>query len=89
MKKQEQNVLRRIRKRAARGEKRVVVTIRNGLASSVWGFDEYLDHIALAKQVKPWRGNQAKTKTPDPFGAIDAAPPHPLTRASMYDMDLE
>jgi hypothetical protein len=71
--------------RAARGEKRVVVVLKNGRPTSVWGFEEYLERQELTKKVKPWKQRKAESQTPDPLGAVDAEPPGPLTRASMYE----
>lgn len=81
------SVQRRILARFARGERRVVVVGRNGEPSSVWGYEEYKQHEEMPKKVKPWEKRGADVSPPDPLGAVDAAPPQPLTRASMYDMD--
>jgi hypothetical protein len=53
----------------------------------VWGFDEYLARKELAKKVKPWEKRRVTVGLAQRLGAIDAAAPHPLTRASIYDMD--
>jgi hypothetical protein len=78
-------VARRILARAARGEKRVVVVLKNGRPSAVWGLQEYLDRQNLTRKVKPWEQRKAEKETPDPLGAIDAEPPKDLTRESMYE----
>jgi len=65
----------------------LVVIARNGEAARVWGFDEYLARKELAKKVKPWEKRRVTVGLAQRLGAIDAAAPHPLTRASIYDMD--
>ncbi|MCI0681879.1 MAG: hypothetical protein L0Y71_07220 [Gemmataceae bacterium] len=81
------SVARKILEHGAKGEKRVVVVLRNGRPSTVRNFDKYLAQMDLPKQVKPWEKRKGKPGLADSLGAIDAAPPQPLTRASMYDMD--
>ncbi|HEV3262585.1 MAG TPA: hypothetical protein VG013_37380 [Gemmataceae bacterium] len=76
-------VARRILERCARGERAVVVVIKNGKPSSVWGFNEYLQRKESAKKVKPWQHRKAKAAVPDPLGAVDAGVLAPLTRANM------
>jgi hypothetical protein len=78
-----QSVARRIMRRAASGEKTVVVTIRNGKPSQVFGFEEYLTIREVPKKVKPWEHRSAK-KSPDPLGAIAGKVLGPLTREDFY-----
>lgn len=73
-------VSRRILERAARGEKRVVVGIKDGKPSSVWGFDEYLARQEQTRAVGPWEGRKPRATATDPLGAIEGAPIGPLTR---------
>ena len=81
-------VARKILDRASRGAKRVVVVMNHGRPSTVWGFEEYLEHMKIPKKHKLTEKLQAKKGgLADRLGSIDAAPPRPLTRASMYDMD--
>ena len=79
------NVIQRILERAARGERRIVVVIKNGRPSSVWGFDEYLARQELTKTVKPWKNRQRESEALDPLSAIEGAPLGPLTRDHIYD----
>jgi hypothetical protein len=78
-------VSRRILERAARGEKTVVVVMRNGKPNSVWGFNEYIARQKLTKQVEPWKHKKPKVETPDPLGAIEGTPIRPVTRAEIYE----
>ena len=79
------SVSRQILARAARGEKNVVVVIKNGKPSSVWGFNEYVARKELTKTVKPWKNRKLKTDVPDPLGAVDGAPIGLLTRDQIYE----
>jgi hypothetical protein len=79
------DVARRIMKRAAEGEEAIVVTIRGGKPSRVFGYDEHRKMVELPHRVKPWEHRKGKPPTPDPLGAIDARPPRPLTRKSFYE----
>ena len=78
-------IQKRIMQRAARGEKQVVVVIKNGEPSSVWGFDEYLKRKQLTKTVAPWMKRRALSSVPDPLGALDGAPTTPITRDQIYE----
>ncbi len=92
MKRQRQNgasrfppkVARSILERGARGEKRLVVLLKNGLPSAVWGFEEYLERRTLPKKAKPPKKRRPHAEPPDPLGAVDGEPPKDLTRESMY-----
>ena len=79
-------VARRILERAAQGEQAVVVVMRNGLPSRVFGLDDYLKMRDLPKQVKPWEHRTSKSAPPDPLGATDIGVlVSPLTREQMYE----
>lgn len=78
-------ISRRILDRAARGEKKVVVVMRNGIPSSVWGFNEYLARQELTRQVEPWKHKMPKAETADPLGAIEGKPVGPVTREEIYE----
>ncbi len=80
-----QAVARRIRRRAAESNEPIVVTIRDGKPSRIFGYDQYTKMVALPRQVKPWEHRKDKKATPDPLGAIDAEPPLSLTRKSFYE----
>ena len=80
------SVARRILERAAQGEQAVVVVMRNGLPSRVFGLDDYLKMRDLPKQVKPWVHRTSKSAPPDPLGATDLGVlVSPLTREQMYE----
>lgn len=79
------SVSRKILERAARGERRIVVVIKRGRPSSVWGFDEYLARQKLTKTVEPWKNRKLKSDAPDPLGAIEGAPLGRLTRDQIYE----
>jgi len=76
---------KKILDRAARGERRLVVVMKDGKPSSVWGFDEYLARQELTKAVKPWKNRKAATSSLDPLGAVEGAPIGPLTRDEIYE----
>ena len=78
------SVRRRLLERGARGEKRVVVVYKDGVPSSVWGYDEYQERIELTKRVKPWEAKERAT-LPDPLGAVDGTVLAPLTRENIYE----
>src|SRR5438445_9135834 len=79
-------VARRILQRAAQGEPAVVVVMRNGLPSRVFGLEDYLRMRDLPKQVKPWEHRTSKSAPPDPLGATDLGVlVSPLTREQMYE----
>ena len=79
------NVAKRIMKRASKSNESIVVTIRGGKPSRVFGYDEHRKMVELPHRVKPWEHRKGKAATPDPLGAIDARPPRPLTRKSLYE----
>lgn len=78
-------VSRKILERAARGEQKVVVVIKKGKPSSVWGFDEYLKRKQLTKLVEPWKNRKVNSNVSDPLGAVDGEPIGPLTRDQIYE----
>jgi hypothetical protein len=41
--------------------------------------------VDLPNQVKPWEHRKQKKATPDPLGAVDAAPPTGLSRRELYE----
>jgi hypothetical protein len=76
-------VLRRMLRRAAQGEKAVVVTFKGGVASRVYGVEQYLHKRELTKRVvKPWTHRK---QTLDPLGAIDGAIHGSLSRSDIYE----
>lgn len=77
-------VKQRIMRRAANGERALVVVIKNGRPSRVFGFEEYLQRKALTRKVKPWESRK-RQKAPDPLGAIDSTVIAPITRETMYE----
>lgn len=79
------NVARRIMKRTAESDEPIVVTVRGGKPSRVFGFKEYKKMVALPGQVKPWEHRRERKNIPDPLGAIDAKPPGPLSREDIYE----
>jgi len=81
------DVARRIMKRAAEGHESIVVTIRDGKPSRVFGYEEHRKMVELPQRVKPWEHRKGKAAPPDPLGAVDARPPRSLTRKSMYEKE--
>lgn len=79
------SIARRIMKRAAESDEPIVVTMRGGKPSRVFGYNEHRKMVELPHRVKPWEHRKGKTAPPDPLGAIDARPPRPLTRKSFYE----
>jgi hypothetical protein len=79
------DVARRIMKRAAESDEAIVVTMRGGKPSRVFGYNEHRKMVELPHRVKPWEHRKGKTATLDPLGAIDARPPRPHTRKSLYE----
>jgi hypothetical protein len=79
-----QNVLRRILRRAADGEKAIVLTLRHGVPSRVFGVDEYLQRRQLPKQLKPWK-YRSRPAMPDPLGAADGTVLGSLSRSEIYE----
>jgi hypothetical protein len=78
-------VAKRIANRIARNNEAVVVTSRGGRPGRVYGFEEYRKMVDLPNQVKPWEHRKQKKATPDPLGAVDAAPPTGLSRRELYE----
>ena len=79
------NVAKRIMKRTAESDEPIVITVRQGKPSRVFGFNEYKKMVALPGQVKPWEHRREKKKTPDPLGAVDAKPPGRVSREDIYE----
>ena len=80
-----ERVRKKLMQRGARGARRVVVVYnRQGIPTSVWGFNEYLERQNLTKEVQPWK-NRLKANVLDPLGAIEGAPLSPLTRDQIYE----
>lgn len=77
-------VSRRIMKRAAQGEEAVVVVLRDGRPTRVFGIAQYLKMMDLPPKVKPWQHRTVRG-SPDPLGAIDAGVVAPLTRERLYE----
>jgi len=81
-----EGVRKKLMQRGARGARRVVVVYnKQGIPSSVWGFNEYLERQNLTKDVQPWKNRKLKSDVLDPLGAIDGAPLSPLTRDQIYE----
>ena len=79
-----QRVAKRIRERAARGERAVVVIIKDGEPRSVWGVREYLERQQLGRKVGQSRKGARKASA-DPLGAVDMGKILvPLTRENIY-----
>lgn len=78
------NVAKRVMRHAATSKEPIVLTIRDGKPSRVFGYGQYQRMVQLPHQVKPWEHRKGHEPGPDPLGAIDAEPPSPLTRDSMY-----
>ena len=78
-------VAKRIMKRAAGSNEPIVVTIREGKPSRVFGYKEHRKMVELPQRVKPWEHRKEKKTAPDPLGAFDAEPPASLNRKSLYE----
>ncbi len=78
-----QRVARRIRERG-RTTDTLVITIRDGKPSRVYGFDEYLKMKALPGKVKPW-AHRRDAKPLDPLGAAPGRIRSRLRRMEIYD----
>ncbi len=78
-------VQKRIMKRTAESKEPIVVTIRDGKPSRIYGYGQYAKMVELPHRVKPWEHRKDERATPDPLGAVDAEPPRPLTRESLYE----
>ncbi|HMF10906.1 MAG TPA: hypothetical protein VKE94_01330 [Gemmataceae bacterium] len=79
-------VARRILDRGALGEDAIVVVMRGGVPSRVFGLDEYLKMKELPKVVKPWEHRRVPASSPDPLGAVELGLlVSPLTREQMYE----
>jgi len=79
------SVARRIMERASESDEPIVVTIRGGKPSRVFGYNEHRKMVELPHRVKPWEHRKGKAAVPDPLLAVDARPPQPLTRGSFYE----
>ena len=79
------DVAKRIMKRAAESNEPIVVTIRQGKPSRVFGYNEHRKMVELPHRVKPWEHRKQKKAAPDPLGAFDAEPPPSLSRKSLYE----
>jgi hypothetical protein len=80
------SIAKRILDRGARGENAVVVVMRDGKPSRVFGLEEYLKMKELPRTVKPWEHRQDLAQPPDPLGAMDLGLlVSPLTREHMYE----
>ena len=79
-----QPVARRLRERC-RTEKAVVVTSNKGVASRVYGLEEYLRKRETARANKPWMHRKARRAVPDPLGSVDGAVKEPVRRETIYD----
>ncbi|MCI0356312.1 MAG: hypothetical protein L0099_14920 [Acidobacteria bacterium] len=78
------SVKQRIMRRAASGERALVLVIRNGKPSRVFGFEEYLKRKALTKKVRPWEARRRKS-TLDPLGAWHLGDLGSLRREDIYE----
>jgi hypothetical protein len=78
-------VLHRIMERGAAGEKRVVLTYRDGVPSRVIGYEAYQRMQGVPGKHKPWEKRTAKKSKIDPLGGIDAGVRGPINRDSMYE----
>lgn len=72
-------------KRIAESDEPIVITVRGGRPSRVFGFEEYKKMVSLPGQVRPWEHRREREKKTDPLGAIDAKPPEPLSREDIYE----
>ena len=79
-----QEVQRRILRRGARGDQAVVLTLKNGLPSRVFGVEEYLQRQQLPRRVQPWKYRRQAT-TPDPLGAADGTVLGSLSRSEIAE----
>lgn len=79
------NVVKRIMKRAFESEEPIVVVVRQGKPSRVFGYEQYQRMVNLPREVKPWEHKKNANQAPDPLGAVDAEPPGPLTREALYE----
>ncbi|HXE90937.1 MAG TPA: hypothetical protein VNK82_08250 [Terriglobales bacterium] len=78
-------VAHRIMERAAAiGRGRLVLVIRDGKPSRVYGEAEYEKRKALTKEVKPWERRKRKVAA-DPLGAIDGTVLGPIRREDIYE----
>ena len=78
-------VAKRIMRRSSESSEPIVVTIRGGKPSRVFGYKQYRNMEDLPHRVKPWEHRKGRRATPDPLGAIDAEAPFPLDRKSLYE----
>jgi len=78
-------VSRRIMQRAANGDRALVVVIKKGKPSRVFGLKQYQDRQALTRKVKPWERRKGKTDLPNPLGAVKGTVLVPLTRDNIYE----
>ena len=79
------NVAKRIMKRTAESDEPIVITVRGGKPSRVFGYKDYRKMVSLPGQVKPWEHRRDRKKAPDPLRAIDAKPPGALSRQDIYE----
>ena len=79
------SVAKRIMKRTAESDEPIVITVRGGKPSRVFGFAEYKKMVALPGQVKPWEHRREKKRAPDPLGAVDSKPPGAISREDIYE----
>lgn len=80
------NIVKRAARAAAEGESAIVLTVRRGRLSRVFGLKEYLKIKALPLTVKPHEYRKARQAVPDPLGAVDLGTVvSPLTREQIYE----
>ena len=77
-------VAQRIMRRAANGERAVVVVIKSGRPTRVYGLSEYKNRQALTKKVRPWEARKHRS-TPDPLGAWKLGDLGSLRREDIYE----
>jgi hypothetical protein len=79
-------VAHRIMERAsAIGRGRLVLVIRDGKPSRVYGETEYEKRRALTKEVRPWERRKRKGAAADPLGAIEGTVLRPIRREDIYE----
>lgn len=80
------NIVRRAAQAAADGETALVLTVRQGKPSRVFGLKEYLKIKESALAATPHKRRKELQDIPDPLGAVDLGTLLlPITRENMYD----
>jgi hypothetical protein len=79
------SVARRILDRGRRGEKSVVVVLKRGRPSRVYGLEEYLRQRDVPVKNEIWKRRRAQSGGPDPLGAVDGRVLGSIRREDIYD----